>query len=196
MSLLKILKTLGSAVALAGSAFVFSSCASSNGGGGFVKGQAHTSAPERAIELKALQYTNQARGANGAGPVAEHAGLTQLARQHSDFMMKNAGKFKLEGKKISHFASSARAAKAARTYQLQSISENVMAIWGGYQGDVAKEVIDSWMESKGHRFAMLGKAYNRVGIGIRKGEDGSYFATMLIALKAHSTDSAFGPRNW
>jgi uncharacterized protein YkwD len=47
-------------------------------------------------------------------------------------------------------------------------------------GEIAREVIDGWLESPGHRQALLDRAARDHGIGVAVRQDGAVFVTQVL----------------
>ncbi len=147
---------------------------------------------EKSLERHTLQLVNNYRKQNGLPPLQHHAGLTQIARGHSNFMASNNNNFKLEGKKISHYGFQSRSRYAQERHGLGSVAENVAAGWGTGQKGV-RGALKGWKNSPGHNRTMLGKQWEVSGVGIRADENGELWFTQLFAVKQPHLPRGVGP---
>ncbi|NNC90475.1 MAG: CAP domain-containing protein [Akkermansiaceae bacterium] len=161
-------------------------------------GGAGAAAPDpevASIEHEILVGINAYRGSIGKGDMKRHRGLDELARQHSEFMMLNAGKFNVEGKRISHYGFGARAAQARNVHNMGSLAENVIAGWG-LEGSMSDYFIQGWIDSPNHLHNIKG-GWGHTGIGVAIGPDGAVYGTQLFGLKNVSHHEKFGlPDTW
>ncbi len=114
------------------------------------------------FEKRVLELVNEQRRAYGLSDLVWDKALSDVARMHSEDMAAN-GFFdhtNLKGEspfdRMNNYGISYRAA-----------AENIAA---GQQ--TPESVVESWMNSSGHRANILGSSYTRMGVGIAKG--GSY----------------------
>ena len=111
-----------------------------------------------------LQAVNQERRRQGIGPLTLSEQLNQAAQAHSDDM---AGQ-----NFFSHTGSDGSDAgdRIERTgYQPRLWGENIAA---GYP--TAREVVQGWLESAGHRRIMLSPEYSEVGFGVAENRRADY----------------------
>jgi len=132
----------------------------------------------KGLEGSIHSKVNSYRTSIGRKKLQRHAELDKLARQHSQFMLRNAGKFKLEGKRITHSGFSGRSLKARLGLDMQSISENVGA--SPPRADAAGSLVAAWIKSRGHHFNLKAR-YKYTGVGVTVGPDGYVYATQLFA---------------
>ncbi len=123
---------------------------------------------------------NQYRGSIGRAPLHRHAGLDRMAQAHSEFMMRNRGKFTVGSKNISHYGFEERALMAQRTMSMQNLAENVAA--GKTNGNSAGQLVGAWKASPKHAYNMK-QNWSATGIGVAVAEDGMVFATQIFATK-------------
>lgn len=170
--------------------FNFSSCTSTSLAQSdlLVKGSTH----EKNLERQTLKLVNDYRRQNGLQPLQYHAGLSQIARGHSNFMMSNTNQFKLAGKKVSHYGFLSRSRFAQERHGLGSVAENVAAGWGKGQKGI-RGAIQGWKNSPGHNRTMLGKQWEVSGVGIRADETGELWFTQLFAVKQPHLPRGIGP---
>ena len=117
---------------------------------------------------------NVYRARLGKPPLVRHEGLDRMARNHSEFLLKNRGQFKLSKTgNVSHFGFEGRAAMASAKYGIQNLHENVAA------GPRGSSMVRTWAASKVHESAMRDEwAYT--GVGVAVASDGTIFATQLF----------------
>lgn len=119
------------------------------------------------------------RRSRGGSALQRHAGLDRLARQHSEFMRVNRGKFKgPSGPNLSHEGFEYRATFAQRHWGIGGFAENVAYCHRDGPG-AAAALTKAWTDSTLHRQNMLGK-WVVTGIGVRIDDDGTVFATQLF----------------
>jgi uncharacterized protein YkwD len=119
--------------------------------------------PIQAEAWQLLQLANQARAAQGAGPLLWNPALATAARRHCLRMV-------AEGPISHQYAGepdvSKRAAQAGARFSL--IEENVAI------APTPAEIHDAWMRSPGHRSNLLNPAVDRVGVAVVAGRHGLY----------------------
>lgn len=142
-------------------------------------------------------FTNEERAKNGLAGLVMDSRLSGIARGHSVDMA--------ERNYFSHdtpegLDPSARASRAGYSchkelgggYYTEGIAENVAQHWlftsyvtrGVYasydwqtEESLAREIVDGWMSSPGHRQNILTGTYDRIGIGIGISADDAVYAT-------------------
>ncbi|WP_241038512.1 CAP domain-containing protein [Blastococcus litoris] len=118
-------------------------------------------------EGQVLALVNAERAAAGCGALSADAGLANVARAHSADM-RDRGFFdhvNLDG--LDPFDRAERAGLSAR-------AENIA--WG--QRSPA-EVMDSWMNSPGHRANILNCSLTRLGVGVAEGSGGPWWTQLF-----------------
>jgi uncharacterized protein YkwD len=118
-------------------------------------------------EGQVLALVNAARAAAGCEALSADGGLASVARAHSEDM-RDRGYFdhvNLDG--LDPFDRAARAGVTAR-------AENIAS----GQRDAA-EVMDSWMNSSGHRANILDCSLTRLGVGIAQGSGGPWWTQLF-----------------
>ena len=128
---------------------------------------------------------NSFRGSKGYSALNRHVGLDRLAQQHSEFMLKNRGKFGsgIAGN-LTHYGFEERALAAQRTMSMANVAENVATCSGSGNGS-ASTMVNAWINSPGHVVNMKGK-WDASGIGVVVDSDGTVFATQIFATRNHS----------
>ncbi|MDT4987245.1 MAG: hypothetical protein QOI74_1339 [Micromonosporaceae bacterium] len=113
---------------------------------------------------------NQQRASHNCGPLTTDTKLRTVARAHSaDMVARNY---------FSHTSPDGVtfAVRIRSTGYTLAYAENIA--WG-YRS--AADVVDGWMNSPGHRRNILNCAYNRAGLGVAYGSDGSPYYTQDFA---------------
>eukprot|EP01132_Coremiostelium_polycephalum_P003138 gene3138-3923_t len=123
-----------------------------------------------AIGKRAFELTNQYRRANGLPSCNWNDSLMQLGAEHSKNMGTGVVAFGHDG-----FQNRIR----RYPFQHRGTAENVSYRYGS--NDVAKDAVDGWINSPGHRKNMLGQ-FNLCGVGVFKARDGKIYLTQLFAL--------------
>jgi uncharacterized protein YkwD len=117
------------------------------------------------IERKVFRFTNEVRQKHDLNPLEEDDTLNDIAREHSDDMLKR--------NYFSHVSPDGESLKdrviPAYSRALSRTGEN---IWSGHGYDysdssrMARVIVDSWMSSPGHRANILNPDYNYLGVGV------------------------------
>ncbi|WUH78988.1 CAP domain-containing protein [Streptomyces sp. NBC_00435] len=139
-----------------GSSVFGSGGAGGSGGSGTVNSNA---------ESAVLALVNKERAAAGCGPVAMNAKLSTAARTYSDTMARSGV--------MSHTGpdgSSMTSRVEATGYKWSSLGENIAR-----GQDDADSVMNSWMNSSGHRENILNCEYRDIGIGVHMGDGGPWW---------------------
>lgn len=116
-----------------------------------------------------LKYVNAFRADNGKAPLTMNADMVETAGIHSTAMAKGTvpfghDNFDLRFKYI-----------AAKLGRINAFAENVA------MGKMnARQVVDGWIHSPGHRKNMLGD-YNLTGVATATSADGQIYFTQLFA---------------
>lgn len=129
------------------------------------------SARPAGMTSRILQLVNDYRSDQGREPLRMTSQLNAIAQQHSENM---AGKRVAFG----HGGFNTRMNKAMRSTKGYGFAENVA------YGDLnAREVVNLWINSKGHRKNMLGN-YQLTGIGVAQGRNGQlYFTQVFVSVR-------------
>jgi uncharacterized protein YkwD len=118
-------------------------------------------------EDQVLALVNAERAAAGCGALAGDAGLAAVARAHSADMRDRGFFDHTNPDGLSPFDRAERAGLSARV-------ENIAY---GQQG--AAEVMDSWMNSPGHRANILDCSLTRLGVGMAEGAGGPWWTQLF-----------------
>lgn len=148
------------------------------------------------IENLIYQYTNEQRTRNGLATLANDASLASIARSHSEDMAVNGymSHVNLDGKDPSDRAASVGYScyKDYGTYYTYGVAENIAQNWlytsymtsGIYtsynwhtEESLAREIVEGWMESPGHRQNILTSTYDRIGIGVGIASNDAVYST-------------------
>lgn len=121
------------------------------------------------LEGDVLKYTNELRTANHKPVLLMKEEISKIARKHSENMA--AGKVA-----FGHDGFDKRELEVKKSVnEVSLIAENV-----AYGATTAKEVVDLWNGSKGHRENMLGD-YKYIGIGTATDSKGVIYYTQIFA---------------
>lgn len=181
------------------SAAVFSvSCSSSNVALQSTGDEALTlnTSDEERMASKIHDEINIYRKSTGLEPLKRHSGLTKIAKQHSNFMRDNAGKFSIEGKLITHYGIDGRRLLARKKYGIESVGENVIASSNMGRGPgLAKKMVAGWLRSPNHKHN-IDSTWANSGLAVRFDDDGRVFVTQLFGSKKSMTTKLGGPIGW
>lgn len=114
-----------------------------------------------------LKYTNQFRRSKGLPALESRDDLNAIARRHSEDMANGR-------KNFGHAGYDKRANQVKKIFGSCKTAENV-----AYGARDAKEAVNIWKGSAGHRKNMLGD-YKYVGIGVARNKKGLIFYTQLF----------------
>ena len=137
----------------------------------FTKPTATKPPADTSFNEQILAAVNQFRAANGQPPLTMNQDMVETAAIHSDAMAKGTvpfghANFDLRFKYV-----------AAKLGGVDAFAENVAM---GYMD--AKQVVNGWAHSPGHRKNMLGN-YNLTGIATATAADGQIYFTQIFAHK-------------
>ena len=127
---------------------------------------------------------NSYRQATGKPALPRHAGLDRMARQHSEFMLRNRGKFSGSSANLTHYGFEERALNAQRTMSMSNVAENIATCSGSF-GSPASTLVGAWKKSSGHAKNMKSH-WDATGVGVAVATDGTVFATQIFATENHS----------
>ncbi|MFG2679617.1 CAP domain-containing protein [Streptomyces sp. NPDC048392] len=117
------------------------------------------------VEAQVLALVNEERSAAGCSPVTANDRLTRAADDYSD-VMAGSGVMSHTGPDGSTMASRVEAAG----YRWSTLGENIAR----GQADAAS-VMDSWMNSPGHRANILNCSFKELGVGVHFGDVGPWW---------------------
>jgi len=134
---------------------------SGSGGSGTSGGSGGSDGPEARV----LALVNQERASAGCSPVTSNAELTQAADDYSDVMARS-GVMSHTGPDGSTMTTRVEAAG----YEWSTLGENIAR----GQADAAS-VMESWMNSPGHRANILNCSFKELGVGVHFGDGGPWW---------------------
>lgn len=120
---------------------------------------------------------NAHRVSLGLPALHRHPFLDDLARRHSEQMMRSAPEG--AGKKISHAGFLKRSFQAEAQLRINQLSENVAYTSSG-SGEPSKQLLQGWLDSKGHRRNLTTAKWRLTGIGVAKDHHGRIWATQVF----------------
>ena len=130
---------------------------------------------DAALASQVFKEVNSYRTSNGKAALSRHAGLDQLAQQHSDYLAKTGGSYDLYGKNVSHFGFDGRVVMARQAFKIPSMGENVIAS----TDRSAKGLVNRWAASKGHDYNMRNDWFC-TGVGTTVTPDGMGITTQIF----------------
>ena len=129
------------------------------------------------IEAWVFEFTNAARAEAGLVPFEHDAAISTIARQHSESMAVMGYGHIVEGKGPTDRALDA--GYDCRTYHgdgsySYGLSENIFkypkapSLWLGEDvpKEMARQLVDGWLDSPGHRENILDQDARRLGVGV------------------------------
>ena len=122
----------------------------------------------QSLQDDVLKFTNQLRQGKGLPALEMRDDLNELALKHSTDMAKGKTSFGHDG------FEQRRQAAFKFLPGMNAFSENV-----AYGATSAKDVVNMWNKSSGHRRNMLGN-YRYIGIGIAADSDGVLYYTQVF----------------
>jgi uncharacterized protein YkwD len=134
-------------------------------GSGSEAGSGSDSGTTGGAEAQVLALVNEERAAAGCSPVTANDRLTRAADDYSD-VMASSGVMSHTGPDGSTMAGRVEAAG----YQWSTLGENIAR----GQADAAS-VMDSWMNSPGHRANILNCSFKELGVGVHFGDGGPWW---------------------
>lgn len=137
----------------------------------------------RQVEVHVHDMTNEARASHGIRHLASDGRLDGIARDHSqDMADRNYFDHDTpEGRDPTDrgMAVGYNCRKDYGSYYTYGLAENIYSIsWAGSNPErVARQMVDSWMTSPGHRQNILESDYDVLGVGIALSRSGALYAT-------------------
>lgn len=131
--------------------------------------QAISQQKSAAMVMNVIMETNQFRKSNGLIELISKEELNDLAYKHSADMASGRVPFSHEG-----FEERNKKAGKILTGIKRGFAENV-----AYGSLTAKEVLNGWEKSAGHRKNMLGN-YKYIGVGIAADTKGTFYFTQIF----------------
>lgn len=121
------------------------------------------------MEKDILYYVNAHRKQKGKAPLQLWQPAVEEALQHSKNMAKKKVAF-------GHYGFEDRINRLRKKISISHAAENV-----AYGKLTAKEVVEGWLHSAGHKKNIEGN-FNLTGIGVAKAEDGTVFFTQIFIM--------------
>ncbi len=122
------------------------------------------------VEDLVLELTNQARRVKGLPPLSMDEDLRRVARAYSDDMLvrrffdhTNPEGVSFDERISDHYP-----------HRFHVVGENIWSAFGynpRKTQQVAQEIVDSWMNSPGHRENLLSPHYTHLGVGVSSRQD-------------------------
>lgn len=128
-----------------------------------------TASTATGFEADILALINKHRRARGLAALQTHPAMTEEARRHSMAMATNRVAFGHAGFNI-----------RSKIVQSKIPGTNAVAENVAYGSNSAKEVVDGWLNSSGHKKNIEGK-YKYTGIGVARDKSGRLFFTQIFA---------------
>ncbi len=132
------------------------------------------------LGVRIREAGNAYRRSNGKSPLANHAGLQEMAQKHSEAMARSG--------KLDHAGSESRNGIAQSKYQIGATGENVMR----QHGRDAQAMLQTWINSAPHRRTLLESSYAVTGLGIAQDEQGNVWVTQIFGWKPGSGQGTAG----
>jgi len=131
------------------------------------------------IELEVFRLVNWARAERGLDPYRYDDVLADLARRHSA----NMRDFRF----FAHtdhesFTPDQRRLKYYPELLVIRFAENIATGFGTTESEIAANLVESWMNSPGHRANILSPDYTHIGVGIVHAAATKYFGTQNFAF--------------
>ncbi len=149
------------------------------------------------IEKNIIRYTNAYRRKRGIVPLEKSPALGKLARIHNEHMRERAQRFEQPFERVEDLIphESQNFPEGWRTFrsrmdkaELSSAAENTAV--QTYRGDPerwAREIVEGWMKSPGHRKNILDSKYRYIGVGVTPGIHDLGFATQVFSSNRGKT---------
>jgi uncharacterized protein YkwD len=130
----------------------------------------------RELELRTIRLVNDLRREHGLSQLNELESLSAVARAHSEDMARR-GYFR----HVSPEGHKAEDRVRAGGLRYRSLAENIQLNRGWEEP--ARKAVDAWLDSPGHREAMLAPEFLETGVGVSLAEDGTLYFTQLFILR-------------
>ncbi len=122
----------------------------------------------KGMEDEILELINEYRASQSLPPFEMAQEIAEVAEGHSKEMAKGKVGF-------GHDGFDERVSKIRSKFGGTSAAENV-----AYGSRTAKEVVDMWLHSKGHKKNIISGKYKFTGIGIARSKDGTLYFTQIF----------------
>ncbi len=120
-------------------------------------------------EKQAFEASNVYRAKKNRDALELDTFLCMLAREHSERMASGKTSF-------GHDGFDKRVKKVEKNLGTGSVAENVFM--ASYEAD-GNEAVEEWIDSPGHRKNLLNKSYKRVGLGMARGDEGTFYTQIF-----------------
>lgn len=145
-----------------------------------------------ATETAVVQMTNDFRAAQGRSAVKRNATLDKVARSFARYLARS-GKF-------SHTADGRKPAERARSggYAFCQIAENLalnLDSRGFATRQLARQAINGWKNSPGHRRNMLARHVTEIGVGIAKAPGEPKYLSVQLFGRPQALSYSYTIRN-
>lgn len=124
----------------------------------------------KALEKRVIDLVNQQRAKAGLHMLAQNWELCRVARYKSQDMI-NKGYFSHQSPT---YGSPFRMMESFGI-RFSAAGENI-----AYGQRTPEEVMNSWMNSTGHRANILNGSFNQIGVGVAKTSNGTYYWTQMF----------------
>lgn len=124
----------------------------------------------KALEQQVITLVNQQRASNGLPALKGNWELCRVARYKSQDMINK--------KYFAHQSptyGSPFDMMEAFGIKFSAAGENI-----AYGQKTPQQVMNSWMNSPGHRNNILSRSYNQIGVGVAKASNGTYYWTQMF----------------
>jgi uncharacterized protein YkwD len=133
------------------------------------------------VEDLVFELTNQHRRAKGVAPLSKDDELREVARAYSNDMLVRRFFDHTTPDGVSFHE------RIASNYHhwVRSIGENIWSAWGYKPSNalsLAKEIVDDWLSSPGHRAILLDPDFTHLGVGV-SARNGTILATQEFVGK-------------
>ena len=117
-----------------------------------------------------IHYTNRARNRHDLPPLQRYLALESAAQKHSNWMARTK-RFSHDG----HHGSKPHQQMAEESYRGATTGENIYQFSAKRdQKKLAKNLVDGWMKSPGHRANILHSGFKFLGVGVARSGDHIY----------------------
>ncbi len=127
------------------------------------------------VEDLVFEMTNQLRLAQGVAPLSKDDELRNVARAYSNDMLVRRFFDHTTPDGVTYY----KRISGNYHHWVRSIGENIWSGWGykiGNASSLAKEIVDDWLSSPGHRAILLDPDFTHLGVGV-SARNGTILAT-------------------
>jgi uncharacterized protein YkwD len=141
-----------------------------------------------AVTQKVIDATNRFRRDEKRAAVAANANLTEAAKYFADYMARTA--------RYGHTADGARPTERAAKHGYESclVAENIAYAYNSKPftaDDLAKQFVEGWKNSPGHRKNMLDPDVTETGVAVARSEQSGYFFAVQMFGRPKSAEIEF-----